>query len=297
MDLHRLHVFTKVYEFRSFSRAADVVLLSQPTVSGHIKILEQELGVSLFDRLGREILPTRVADLLYGHAVSVLEKVEQASMEIDAFLSRFRGELKLGGSTIPGQYLLPRVMGVFKKRHPEVRLSLSVSGSTTMLEQVLTGELDMGVIGVQAQDDRLNCETLWEDTVVLAAPPGHPFTYGAVEVAALAQAPMVMRESGSGTLIFVLNALKNAGLKLDQLRIEAQMGSNEAVLQGIKAGLGIGFASHRAMQNDLETGRLVRLNVTGLKLERSFYMVYRNERTHSPAAQAFMDLCRQENGS
>ena len=285
MDLRRLQVFAKVYECRSFSRAAEEVLLSQPTVSGHIKTLEQELGVPLFDRLGREILPTRVAELLYGHAINILERVEQASLDIDAFLSRFRGELKLGGSTIPGQYMMPGVMGRFKDLYPEVRMTLSIAGSSAMLERVLNGDLDLSVVGVQPADERLSSDPIWGDMVAMAALPDHPLAGGKVKPADLTQYPLVMREPGSGTLMFVLDALKKAGIQPGQLQIEAQMGSNEAVLQGVKAGLGIGFVSHRALKDDLETGRLVQLDMRELELERKFHLVYRTDRTHSPAAR------------
>ena len=296
MDLHRLQVFIKVYEFRSFSRAAEEVLLSQPTVSGHIKILEEELGVTLFDRLGREVLPTRVAELLYSHAINILAKVHEASQEIDAFLSRLRGSLKLGGSTIPGEYILPGLMGQFKKQHPEVRMSLNISGSAAILDQVLSGMLDLAVTGMAPGDERLASKPLWSDVVVFAAPPDHPLAQGPVELGALVKTPLVMREPGSGTMLFVLEALKKAGLKTEHLNIEAQLASNEAVLQGIKAGLGIGFASSRAIAKDLEHGHLKVLDIGGLDLHRCFHLVTRKDRTHSPAAQTFIELCLGDNG-
>ncbi|MBI4799608.1 MAG: LysR family transcriptional regulator, partial [Desulfarculus sp.] len=154
MDLRRLQVFAKVYECRSFSRAADEVLLSQPTVSGHIKSLETELGVRLFDRLGREILPTRGAELLYGHAKAILEMVEEAQRSVDAFLGRLRGELLVGGSTIPGQYVLPEFIGRFRLLHPEVRVTLAIGDTGEICEKVLRGGLEVGLVGAVLDDDR-----------------------------------------------------------------------------------------------------------------------------------------------
>ena len=141
MDLRRLQVFTKVYECRSFSRAAEEVLLSQPTVSGHIKSLETELGVNLFDRLGREIIPTRAAEILIDHARQILEMVEQAQRAVDAYLGRLRGELLLGGSTHPGQYVLPEIIGRYRLLHPEVQVILTIGDTGQITEKVLKGEL------------------------------------------------------------------------------------------------------------------------------------------------------------
>ncbi len=291
MDLRRLEVFAKVYQRRSFSRAAEEVLLSQPTVSGHIKSLEEEIGVRLFDRLGREVMPTRAAELLYGYATRVLDLVEEAQDAMDAFLGRLRGDLVVGGSTIPGQYVLPALIGRFRLLHPEVKVTVEVGDTAEVTARVLSGELEAGVVGAASDDDRLACTPLMDDVVSLAAWPGHPLAGRAIAPEELYQTPMVWREPGSGTGMFVSRALKAAGVAPDKLQIAAQMGSTMAVMQAVRAKAGVGFASRRALIDDLAAERLVELEVKGLDLTRSFYLVTRRERTHSPAAGAFLAMC------
>lgn len=291
MDLRRLEVFAKVYQRRSFSRAAEEVLLSQPTVSGHIKSLEDEIGVRLFDRLGREVMPTRAAELLYGYATRVLELVQEAQDAVDAFLGRLRGELTVGGSTIPGQYVLPALIGRFRLLHPEVKVTVEVGDTAEVTGRVLTGELEAGVVGAASEDDRLACTPLMDDVVALTAWPGHPLADHEVEPEELYDTPMVWREPGSGTGMFVSRALKAADVSPDKLQIAAQMGSTMAVMQAVRAKAGVGFVSRRALSDELAAGRLVEISVRGLDLKRSFYLVTRRERTHSPAAGAFLALC------
>jgi DNA-binding transcriptional LysR family regulator len=290
MDLRRLEVFAKVFECRSFSRAAEEVYLSQPTVSGHIKSLEEELEVQLFDRLGREILPTRAADLLYDYARRILELVAEAQRAMDAFLGRLRGDLVVGGSTIPGQYVLPGFIGRFRLLHPEVKVTLKIGDTGQVVEQVLKGELEAGVVGAKLEEERLGFSPLMDDELCLAGWPGHPFAQS-LDAEQLDQVPIVFREPGSGTRMFLIKAMKKAGVELDDLDLVAEMGSTMAVLQAVRAEVGLGFLSRRAITEELKAGLLVEVPVSGLELKRQFYLVTRKKRTHSPSAQVFIALC------
>lgn len=294
MDLRRLQVFAKVYECKSFSRAADDVLLSQPTVSGHIKSLEEEIGVPLFDRLGREILPTRAAELLYDYAVRILDMVEEAGAAVDAFLGRLRGNLVVGGSTIPAHYVLPDMVGRFRLMHPEVRVTVEVGDTSEIAQAVLTGKLEAGLVGASPKEERLASTPIMDDTVCLAAWPDHPLAGRKISLNDLSATPIVLREAGSGTRAFFENAIAKAGLSLSDLMVAAQMGSSLAVLMAVRAQVGVGFISRRALMDDLAAGNLVELDVEGLDLKRQFYLVTRRERTHSPAAKAFIGLCLAE---
>jgi DNA-binding transcriptional LysR family regulator len=296
MDLRRLQVFAKVYECKSFSRAADDVLLSQPTVSGHIKSLEEEIGVPLFDRLGREILPTRAAELLYEYAVRILDMVEEASAAVDAFLGRLRGSLVVGGSTIPAHYVLPGMVGHFRMLYPEVRVTVEVGDTSQVAQSVLNGKLEAGLVGALPKDERLASTPIMDDTVCLAAWPDHPLAGRKVTLSDLTSTPIVLREAGSGTRAHFENALADAGLSLSDLTVAAQMGSSLGVLMAVRAKVGVGFLSRRALTDDMAAGRLVELDVEGLDLKRQFYLITRRERTHSPAAKAFIGLCLAENG-
>jgi DNA-binding transcriptional LysR family regulator len=296
MDLRRLQVFAKVYERRSFSRAAEEVLLSQPTVSGHIKSLEEEVGVSLFDRLGREIIPTRAAELLYGYATRILETVDEAGLALDAFLGRLRGSLVAGGSTIPAHYLLPGLVGRFRLLHPEVRVTVEVGDTREVARRTLAGDLELGVVGAPPADERLGVSPLAQDVVACAAWPDHPLAGRACGPAELVSEPLILREPGSGTRAFVERALREAGVGMEELTVAAQMGSTLAVIMGVRARVGLGFVSRRALVDEVAAGRLVELELGGLELTRHFYLITRKGRTHSPAARAFMALLLAESG-
>ena len=290
MDIRRLEVFVKVYELRSFSKAAEAVLLSQPTVSGHIKVLEDELGVKLFDRLSRKILPTRPADLLYRHAVDILARVREAAGEVDAMMGRLRGDLKLGGSTIPGQFILPALLGDFRKAHPEVRPILIISDTSDIISSVSNGDLEFGVVGAAPEVEHIEFTTLCEDEVILVVDPGHPLAGKTIPVKELVEWPVTTREPGSGTLRFVAGTLEKAGVELSQLKLAAQLGSTTAVMQGARHGVGAGFVSRIAAQEDMDSGRLAEVSLKDVHLTRRFYLITRMAKTHSPAAKAFMEL-------
>lgn len=294
MDLRRLQVFAKVYEQRSFSRAAEEVLLSQPTVSGHIKTLEDDLGVSLFDRLGREIMPTRAAELLYDYAKRILTMVEEARRAVDAYLGRLSGDLLVGGSTIPGQYILPTYVGLFRQAHPDVRINLTIGDTELIAGKVLAGDLELGVVGASLDDERLQFSPLWNDELALAVWPGHPLVGRTATIGDLLRWPLILREAGSGTRMALSAALRKAGVGFDELTVAAQMGSTTAVLQAVRAQVGMGILSRRALADDLEAGRLVLVDIKGLDLRRRFYLVMRKRRTHSPAAQAFIALLKEQ---
>src|SRR3989454_651637 len=147
MDLRRLEVFAKVAELGSFSRAADALSLTQPTVSEHVRALEDELGVQLLDRLGRGATPTHAGRLLLGYARRMLALQREARQALDQFQGRMSGELVVGGSTIPGEYVLPALIGRFKGKYPDISICLLIGSSRQVTEGVEAGGVEVGVDG------------------------------------------------------------------------------------------------------------------------------------------------------
>jgi len=295
MDLHRLAVFVKVYELKSLSRSAEAVYLSQPTVSGHLKGLEQELGVHLFDRLSRGVAPTAAADLLYDYARRLLALRDEALAAVTGLSGQVRGRLLVGGSTIPGQYLLPVHLAELRRRYPELEVSLAVAGTQSIGQQVEAGQLELGVIGARLDSPRLNYAPCFEDELVLALEAGHAWAgRGEIGVRELRNLPFLLREAASGTRMVTARALEGLGLKLSELKIVAELGSTEAVRQAIRSGLGASILSRLAVEEDLKSGRLVQLAVKGLSLKRDFYLVTRTGRSLSPGGQALFNLLTQE---
>ncbi|THB67479.1 MAG: LysR family transcriptional regulator, partial [Desulfovibrio sp.] len=172
MDFRRLEAFCKVYELRGFSKAGLALGLSQPTISAHVAALEKELGVTLFDRLGREVLPTPSGDELYQGVTKAFSTLERTKASIDFMRDHVAGPLVVGASTIPAHYLLPRIMACFLQEHPEVHISMKVGDSRDVFNQVLSGQVMFGVAGMAHEHEELNCDPLLADRLVIIAAPG-----------------------------------------------------------------------------------------------------------------------------
>ncbi|MDL1959045.1 MAG: LysR family transcriptional regulator [Deltaproteobacteria bacterium] len=289
IETRQLQVFLAVWENRSFSRAAHEVHLTQPTVSGHIRVLEENLDVRLFDRSGKEVTPTKAGELLYSFARQILRLNLQAEREIAKFLGQEKGSLDLGGSNIPGQYILPGVIGRFKADRPNIKVILRISDTAAIAAAVASGELELGMVGAVVRGKSLSFEPCFHDDMVLIVPPGHRLAdCKKASIDDLASEPFVLREKGSGTRLASERALQAAGnLQLSDLQIVAEMGSTEAIRQAVRAGLGCSIVSLRAVKDDLEHGLLHAPVLEGVQLSRQFYLIWHNQRTLSPLAHAF----------
>lgn len=294
MDLWQLKIFCRVVELRSFSKAAEAVHLSQPTVSSHIKELEAHFGCPLIDRLSKEAAPTHAGRLLYGYALRLLALREEAETAMAQFQGKTLGRMVLGGSTIPGGYLLPRMVGLFKKRFPQVMLSLVIADTERIIAGVLEGALEFGVVGAESRDKNIRQEALVSDEMRLVVPAGHPWaSKKKIALALLLNEPYIARERGSGTLQSIKESLIRLGHDAEELNIVAEMGSTEAIRQGIKEGIGVSILSMLAISEDLASGRLKALAVEGLDLTRRFYITRHRQRSLSPLASAFIDFLKK----
>lgn len=287
-DLRQLEIFRKVVELGSFSKAAEAVFLAQASVSERIANLEDMVGARLLDRLGRQVVPTRAGELLYKHAVLLLEMKETARMEMQEFLGIRGGEVRMGGSTIPGEYILPSVLGRLRERHPLISVTLAIADTAEIERRVMEGELELGVVGSKTSHRTVIVHELWKDELVVAVPATHPWARKKeIPPSDLPNEPFIFRESGSGTFRMIEGYLQAAGFTgLDALRASARLGSSTAVKEGIKAGLGISILSSRALETELRTGILKALRVKGVRMTRSFYLIRDKRRIPSPPCDA-----------
>ena len=291
MDFRRLEVFCKVYELKSFSGAGKASLLSQPTVSEHIRYLESLLEVRLFDRLGREVVPTRAGEILYKYARRMLNLRREAGRALELYRGMTSGELELGGSTIPGGYILPALIGRFKESFADIRVKLVVADTMKITNMVLEGSLELGVVGAKMKNNNLQFEQVFRDELVLAVAPDHHWAArSTIGLKQLPAAPFIMREDGSGTRMIMLEILAQAGLDPRELNVIAEMGSTEAIRQAIKAKVGVSILSHRAIADDLRFQQLCRVSIRGVNFARHFYLVTHKKRSRSPVGQAFVDF-------
>jgi DNA-binding transcriptional LysR family regulator len=295
MDLHQIEIFCMLIKLRSFSGAAEALHLTQPTVSGHIKNLESDLGVTLLDRLGKRVVPTEEGEILYRYGQRLLALRDHARQEIEAISGKMSGLLKIGGSTIPGAYILPALIGAFKKEHPSLSVQLMIDDTAKVTQAVKDGDLCIGVVGARVADGHLESHTFLTDELVVAVPAGHHWAHKKiVPVEALKTEPFIQREEGSGTRRIMEEHLEKAGFSLADLNTVAVVGSSDAVRQAVKAGLGVSILSIRALKDDIQAGRISAVRLKGLKLERSFSIILLKGKSRSLFCQVFLDFLMKE---
>lgn len=289
MDIHQLKIFVAVYRERSFSKAAQRVGLSQPTVSEHIKALEKDLGVRLFDRVSRTVIPTVYANRLFEGAINLIEEAERLRDRVLEKEPKLAGEIRIGASTIPGSYIMPQKTAEFKKKYPEVYFEIFIGDTREVTEMVLSHRLLVGVVGAELEPSRLKYQKLKDDEIVLAS---HPDLVGDDVLGKndLLKLPFILREEGSGTRKAFEEALERIGLQIKDLNVVAVLGSTDAVKQALKRGLGVSFISKIAIEEELSEGSLKLLPIKGFSIKRVFSIVTHPKRTLPQRYQVFLEF-------
>jgi DNA-binding transcriptional LysR family regulator len=287
-----LEIFCKVVELGSFSKAADAVFLVQASVSERIASLEKKVGTRLLDRMGRKVIPTAAGELLHKHATLMLDMKETAQLEMEKFLGLKQGDITIGGSTIPGEYILPGLISKFHQKYPHISVQLKISDSSDIEKHVLAGQLEFGVIGSKSKHPNIISQQLWEDELVLAVPVDHPFApRTSVALNELIDMPFILREQGSATLKILKDYLRDFGQDdTNAFQVIARFGSSTAVKEGIKSGLGLSILSIRAIETDVKAGLLSTLKVKDLQMSRNFFLIRNKLRIASPSCQAMLNF-------
>ncbi len=278
IETRHLKIFVTVYKARSFTKAAEKLFTSQPTVSEHMQNLEARLNCKLFDRLGRSILPTAEAEILYPRAIAILEDLQRLEEEISATGKNVGGELILGASTIPGAYILPGLAASFKKEFPDISFEIQINDSAKIVEAVAGNELLLGVVGAKIPSSKVRYQSFAEDELILAAAQDNPVP-AEISLQELCQLPFIVRERGSGTRKSTEVLLARQQHTLSQLNICATLGSSAAVKEAIKANLGVSVISRYAIQDELTSGKIKQIHIPGLTMKRNFYVVTPTRRT------------------
>ncbi|MEW5920288.1 MAG: selenium metabolism-associated LysR family transcriptional regulator [Bacillota bacterium] len=308
MDFHQLRVFVEVVRQKSFSRAAESIFLSQPTVSAHIKALENEIGAPLLDRSQREIALTEAGKILFRYAQQLLGFKEEALSTIRKKYRIIKGHLEIAASSVPGTYLLPDVLFSFSRKYPEVTFSVLIRDTKKVAESIKDYTYDLGLVGETGVHEDLAQRRLVKDELILIAPPGTglplvqprqrepqeetvqeqelPLT----DLKACAHMSFILREPGSATRLVFEKALKKIGGDQARLRIIAFIEGQEAIKEAVKTGLGLTVISRRAVQKELQAEVLEGYRLQDLNLERSFYLIFRKNRILSPLSKAFLEF-------
>ncbi len=292
MNVSQLKTFIAVVDHRSFSEAARLLGISQPAVTMQIQALESDIGAMLLDRGYRKVDLTEAGAALVPYARRILGEIEDARHAIDALSDTVTGRVAVAASTTPGQYLLPRVLGAFLKRFPEVGVTLRVYDSADVVERVEAEEADLGMTGAEVPGARVHYEQLGVDELVLICPPGHPLAdKEAVNFSDVAAQPFIVREAGSGTRMVAEDLVRRAGVDPGDLDVVMELGTNEAIVSAIEGGMGVGIVSRQVAAKALELGTVARVPGAGFPVERPLFLVL-PRRSLTRAADALADHLR-----
>ncbi|MEG6616733.1 selenium metabolism-associated LysR family transcriptional regulator [Peptococcaceae bacterium 1198_IL3148] len=298
MGPYQLEIFKTVVEKKSFSAAAQALFISQPAVSMHIRSLEEHYKTKLFDRTNQQITLTETGRILYSYAVKVLTLLSQVEKEISSYTGQIEGPLDIGASFTVGEYVVPKVLGVFNKRNPGVKAALQVTNTEHIVKLVSRQKLDLGLVEHSVDARNLIVSPIMQDELLVVFSPEHPWAKRKmITIQELKDMPLVLREHGSGTRMIAEERLDEAGFDLAQLNIIMELGSTEAVKEAVEAGFGITIISRWAVQKELKLGTLLSAKIEDVNMLRSFYLIHHKDKFKPLVVEKFIDFlisyCRE----
>lgn len=293
MELKQLESFVAVVVYKSFTEAAKQLYISQPTISTHIQALEKELETKLIVRTTKSIELTKRGAELYECAVKMLDLR-------DGLLEKWRSWdekiIRLGVSTIPSAYILPEFLPKFCKEYPEVFFQSIQSDSKGIIEGVLDGRMDVGLVGMEWEEEVLACIPFYEDELVVITPVTEHFLAlqkNEVPLEELFKEPMILREKGSGTKKAADQFLEKQGISKDSLKVAAYMNDPEAIKNSVAAGLGISIVSKKAAENMIREKRLLAFEFSRYTSGRKFYIIHRKDDVLKPFISTFINYIQK----
>lgn len=272
--MHQLHIFYAVAERGSFSAAAQALHMTQPAITMQIQALEERFGAKLLLRSTKRLELTEAGRCLLPQARKAVELMRETDALMAKHVESLKGQLKFAASLTIGEYVLPRLLGPFLLRYPDVSVSMRIMNTSEIVEEIAHHGLAFGLVEAPTDDPAVMTEPVMNDELVLVAPVGHPFaSREEVTLAEVLREPLVLRESGSGTRQVMVEELERHGIREEQLRIVSDFGSNGAVKSAVEAGLGLSFLSIWAIKNESALGLLKPVRIEGVSFRRQFYAV------------------------
>jgi DNA-binding transcriptional LysR family regulator len=295
VTLRQLRVFASVARHMSYTRAAEELHLSQPAVSMQVKQLEENVGLPLFEQLGRGIQLTEAGQEIYQCSRAIQQQLENTDTALEQMKGTRRGRLRLAVAST-ANYFATRLIATFSERVEHLAVSLDVTNREGLLRDLENNETDLVIMGQPPEELDLIAEPFMDNPLVIIAAPDHPLTRrrGRIPLVDLQGETFVVRETGSGTRIAMERFFADRGVRL---KAGMEMRSNEAVQQAVQAGLGLGIVSIHTLELELKTGRLIVLDVESFPIMRQWYIVHRTGKRLSPVAQAFQSFVLQEAAS
>ena len=298
MDFRQLETFVEVVKAKSFSKAADKLFITQPTVTNHIQNLEKELGTLLINRMGKKISLTKAGTLLYKNALNIINSIEMTKFELEVFKGQIHGHIDIISSSVPRQYLIPIIINEFLLKYPDVTFSVLDNDSKEVVTSILDGEYDFGIVGAKYEYNNLEYINIMDDKLILITPTNFRpdlNNYDELTIDDLLSSNFIFREEGSGTRHAIVKEFERKGISLCSLKVIAYIEDNEAIKKLVSLGAGLSFISEKSIIDDITLCKYKVLNVKDFNLNRKFYFVYHNNRQLSPLGEAFKDLVINQN--
>lgn len=296
MNINYFKTFVTVVEEKSFSEAAKILKISQPAISFQIQSLEKRFGEALLDRSGVKIELTSAGKVFLDYARKIVNLNQNLEDAIDQLRETVRGELKLEASTIPGEYVVPKILGRFKERYPLVEISLEISDTGKVIQKTFDHRIDIGFIGALPPKKFKNIKAtkFATDRLVLVLPKDHSLsTKKPISIRDLLDQPFILREEDSGTRRTFEKALKKKRLNLNDFKVVMELGSNQAILSAVEAGLGVSVLSAWAAEKTQKLGEVESASISDLELERDLYIIYDIGRPQSHPQKAFLEIASE----
>ena len=291
MDLKQLEVFVAVAKYNSFSKAAKELFLTQPTVSAHIQNLEKNFDTVLVNRNNKVITLTRSGEILYEHAIYILNNCKKAVYDIKEYNGKIEGVIDIACSSIPETYILPDFLKNFYSNYPNVKVSISRYDSQDAISEILNERSSFGFVGSKINNKKIQYIDLIDDELVLIAPIDlvieNEDNY--IDIEKLHDLKFIMRKDGSGTQSIVINKLKSNKISINSLDTIAYVESNESIKEMVRLGLGVSFVSYNSVIDDINLKKIRYYKIKNLKFDRKFYFAYSNKKTFSPLEYKFLD--------
>jgi len=291
MTLHQLKVFEAAARHGSFTRAAEELFLTQPTVSIQVKQLTKSIGLPLFEQVGKRLFLTHAGEELYQTSREIFERLDCLEMKIADLQGMKQGRLRLAVITT-AKYFVPRLLGPFCQQYPGINVSLKVTNHEGLLDRLEQNLDDLYILSRPPQDHDLVVRPFLDNPLVVIAPTSHPLANEkAISLERIAQEPFIMRESGSGTREAAKHLFEERGLEMN---VKLDLGSNEAIKQAILGGLGLAVLSYHTLTSAGATEDLVVLDVEGFPIHRQWHVLYPKGKQQSVVARTFLDYLLTE---
>jgi DNA-binding transcriptional LysR family regulator len=292
INLDRLRIFQAVAEARSFTRAAEVVHLTQPGISKHIKQMEEYYGIPLFDRLGKKVALTQAGEILLEATEEIMASATAAEQRIEELKGLHGGKLVLGASFALGIYVLPAVLAAFRKRYPAVEVTVDISLSAKIMAKILANKLELGLVSQEAHDPRLFARQFMTDELIAVVPSNHPWANRKrIRPQELMKETFIVAARGAGVRAAVEERLKEKGIVLTNV---IDFGNMEGVKRAVEAGLGISIQPQSVVQREISAGSLTGVSLAGMDAKLGRFYICRKDKHLSNAAKAFLTLLQTQ---